>query len=112
MTREDVIKLLMMIQAAYPNYKPTDKTVTVNMWHEMLKEYDENSAMLGLKEFIKTDTSGFAPSIGQIISKMETVEKRIRINKLEAQLLEQSATRIGEVRRDLLEDKYLSNGDR
>lgn len=112
MTRDEVIKLLMMIQAAYPNYKPTDKTITVNMWYEMLKEYDENSVMFGLKDFIKTDTSGFAPSIGQIISKMEIVQKRMKMAELEAQLLEQSAIRIGGVRRDLLEDKYLSNGDR
>lgn len=94
MTREDVIKLLMMVQAAYPNYKPPDKTVTVNMWHEMLKECDETSVMMGLKEFIKTDTSGFAPSIGQIISKMETVEKRIQISDLESRLLAESSMRL------------------
>ena len=94
MTREDVIKLLMMVQAAHPNYKPPDKTVTVNMWHEMLKECDETSVMMGLKEFIKTDTSGFAPSIGQIISKMETVEKRIQISELESRLLAESSMRL------------------
>lgn len=94
MTRDDVIKLLMMVQAAYPNYKPPDKTVTVNMWHEMLKECDETSVMMGLKEFIKTDTSGFAPSIGQIISKMETVEKRIQISELESRLLAESSMRL------------------
>lgn len=94
MTRDDVIKLLMMVQAAYPNYKPPDKTVTVNMWHEMLKECDETSVMMGLKEFIKTDTSGFAPSIGQIISKMETVEKRIQISELESRLLAENSMRL------------------
>lgn len=94
MTREDVIKLLMMIQAAYPNYKPPDKTIAVNMWYEMLKECDEASVMMGLKEFIKTDTSGFAPSIGQIISKMETVEKRIQISELESRLLAESSMRL------------------
>jgi hypothetical protein len=90
MTRDGVIKMLMIVQASYPSFKPPDKTVTVNMWHEMLQEYDEESAMRGLKEFIKTDTSGFAPSIGQIISKMETVKKRTEINQLEQRLLSES----------------------
>lgn len=105
MTREDVIKLLMMVQAAYPNYKPPDKTVTVNMWHEMLKECDENSVMMGLKEFIKTDTSGFAPSIGQIISKMETVQRRKQISELEAMLLAESGARIDSKDVRMIENK-------
>jgi hypothetical protein len=98
MTRDSVIQMLMIIQASYPNYKPPDKTVTVNMWHEMLQEYDEASAMTALKEFIKTDTSGFAPSIGQIIAKIDLVRKRNEINSLEQMLLQESGMRIGETR--------------
>lgn len=30
MLREETAKLLMMIQGAYPNYKPDNKTVTIN----------------------------------------------------------------------------------
>ena len=105
MTRDDVIKLLMMVQAAYPNYKPPDKTITVNMWHEMLKECDENSVMMGLKEFIRMDTSGFAPSIGQIISKMETVQRRMQINELEAKLLEESGVRLESKDIKMIEEK-------
>lgn len=96
MTRDSVIKLLMMIQAAYPNYKPPDKTIAVNMWYEMLKECDEASVIMGLKEFIKTDTSGFAPSIGQIISKMETVQRRNQISELESMLLAEGGMKIDE----------------
>ena len=101
MTREDVIKMLMIVQASYPNYKPPDKTVTVNLWHEMLQEYDEESAMKGLKEFIKTDTSGFAPSIGQIVSKITLVRKRLEINQLEQKLLKESLL-IGENKTKLI----------
>lgn len=95
MTREDVIKMLMIVQASYPNYKPPDKTVTVNLWHEMLQEYDEASAMTALKEFIKTDTSGFAPSIGQIVAKIDLVKRRMEINHLEQMLLQETSLRIG-----------------
>lgn len=95
MTREDVIKMLMVVQASYPNYKPPDKTVTVNLWHEMLQEYDEASVMTALKEFIKTDTSGFAPSIGQIVAKIDLVKRRMEINHLEQMLLQETSLRIG-----------------
>lgn len=105
MTREDVIKMLMVVQASYPNYKPPDKTITVNMWHEMLKEYDEASAMTALKEFIKTDTSGFAPSVGQIIAKIDLVRKRNEINSLEQMLLQESNIRIGETRTKMIGSK-------
>ena len=90
MTRDEVIEMLMIVQASYPNYKPPDKTITVNMWHKMLREYDEASAMTALEEFIKTDTSGFAPSIGQIVSKINLVRKRLEINQLEQKLLGES----------------------
>lgn len=95
MTRDSVIQMLMIIQASYPNYKPPDKTVTVNMWYEMLQEYDEASAMTALKEFIKTDTSGFAPSIGQIVAKIDLVKRRMEINHLEQMLLQETSLRIG-----------------
>ena len=39
MTRDETIEILMVVQAAYPNYKPHDKTVTVNLWYEMLLDY-------------------------------------------------------------------------
>lgn len=36
MLREEAAKLLMMMQGAYPNYKPLDKTVTVNTYEGSL----------------------------------------------------------------------------
>ena len=73
MKQEEVVKLLMMIQAAYPNYKPQDKTIAVNMWYEMLKDYDANAVMAAFKSYVASDTSGFAPGIGQIIGKINLV---------------------------------------
>ena len=32
MLREEAARLLMMIQGAYPNYKPLDKSVAVNTY--------------------------------------------------------------------------------
>ena len=98
MTRDEVIKLLMMIQAAYPNYKPQDKTIAVNMWYEMLQEYDSSVVMASLKAYITTDSSGFAPSVGQILGKLRTASvsaSETAQNPLEAWSLVSKALRNG-----------------
>ena len=74
MTRDETIELLMMVQAAFPNYKPQDKTVAVNTWFLMLADYPYQQVQMALKAYIATDTSGFAPSIGQIIDKMQMIK--------------------------------------
>lgn len=70
MTREETIKILMVIQTAYPNYKPPDKTVTVNIWTEMLSDISYKQVSAAVKAYIQTDTSGFAPGIGAIREKV------------------------------------------
>lgn len=98
MTRDEVIKLLMMIQAAYPNYKPQDKTIAVNMWHEMLQDYDANAVVGAFKAYVATDSSGFAPSIGQIIGKLHIASvsaSEATQNPLEAWALVSKALRNG-----------------
>ena len=66
MTRDETIKILMVIQAAYPNYKPPDKTVAVNVWAEMLSDIPYEKVSVAVKMYIQTDTSGFAPSVGDV----------------------------------------------
>lgn len=84
MTRDETIQLLMVIQAAYPNYKPPDKTVAVNTWLMMLQEYDNQTVMLAVKAYIATDTSGFAPSIGQVIDKIKSITTPKSMSEIEA----------------------------
>ena len=84
MTRDETIQLLMAIQAAYPNYKPPDKTVAVNTWLMMLEEYDKQSVMMAIKVYIATDTSGFAPSIGQVIDKIKSITTPKSMSEIEA----------------------------
>lgn len=59
--------------ASYPNYKPNDMQMTVNVWSSLLEDYDYKEIGAALKAFIATDTSGFAPSIGQLIDKVHTL---------------------------------------
>ena len=67
MTREETKQMLMVIQATYPNYKPPEKAVAINAWTMALEEYPYKAVEIALKAYIKTDTSGFAPSPGQVI---------------------------------------------
>ena len=73
MTREETIKLLMVIQATFPNFKVEDKTTTVDAWLMMLEEYDVNDVYLAFKSFCKSNNSGFAPSVSQLINELEKV---------------------------------------
>lgn len=95
MTREETIELLMMMQAAFPNYKPPDKTVAVNTWFLMLADYPYQQVQMALKAYIVTDTSGFAPRIGQIIDKIQMITNPAEPNEMEAWSLVSKALRNG-----------------
>lgn len=87
MTRDETKKIIMLISATYPNFKPMDLTFTVDAWAMMLVDYDYNRVAAALKDYITSDTSGFAPSIGQLTDRMHTLEKRTNTRKTELKIL-------------------------
>lgn len=95
MTREDTMEMLMTMQAAYPNYHVADKTVAINTWHLMLQGYDKPVVMGALQAFILSDTKGFAPSIGQIVEKIQTTTRPLELSEMEAWDLVAKAVRNG-----------------
>lgn len=95
MTRKETQDILMSMQAAYPNYKVPDKTIAVNTWLEMLSEYSYGQVSAALKVYITTDTSGFAPSIGQLIDKMMAISAPDELSEMEAWSLVSRALRNG-----------------
>ena len=95
MMRDEIKEMLMVIQAAYPNYKPQDKTVAVNTWYMMLKDYEKEVVEAALKIYIASDTSGFAPAIGQLIDKINTVTAPPELNSMTAWGLVSKALRNG-----------------
>ena len=70
MTREETVKIIRIMVDSYPNYKPNDISETVDVWHMMLSDYDYNLVAMALNAYILSDTSGFAPSIGQLVAKI------------------------------------------
>ena len=84
MTREETIKIIRIMVDSYPNYKPNDISETVDVWQMMLSDYDYNLVAMALKAYILSDTSGFAPSIGQLVGKIQTLTKPQELNEMEA----------------------------
>lgn len=95
MTEEKVGELLMTIQAYYPNYNPPDKKITLNAWYIMLAEYPEELVLQALRACIATNTSGFAPDVGQIMSKIQTISQPQELDGMTAWGLVSKALRNG-----------------
>ena len=78
---------------SYPNYKPNNISETVDVWNMMLSDYDYNLVAMALKAYILADTGGFAPSIGQLVAKMQTITKPQELSEMEAWSLVSKAIR-------------------
>lgn len=84
MTREETKKILMVIQAAYPNYNVPDKITAIDTWFSFLGEYTYTQVDAAVGTYIRSDTSGFAPTIGQIIEKLQALFQKDSLNEMEA----------------------------
>lgn len=73
----------MIIDAAYPNFKPDDLTLVTNTWFVMLQNYEYKDISEALKIYITTDASGFAPSIGQLLEKYRAIQPSVESNLTE-----------------------------
>lgn len=93
MTREETVKIIRIMVDSYPNYKPNDISETVDVWQMMLEEYSYREVSVALKAYILSDDSGFAPSIGKLVSKMHTMTAPQELNEMEAWSLVSKAIR-------------------
>ena len=84
MTRDEVIRIQMVIQAAYPNYNPPDKTITADTWLVLLNDFTYEQVLAAVHAFIRTDKKGFAPSIGEVIDKLQLLFGEKEINAVAA----------------------------
>lgn len=87
MTREETVKIIRIMVDSYPNYKPNDISETVDVWQMMLEEYSYQEVSAALKEYILTEKTGFAPSIGQIANLVKTQKERKYFEELEQMLI-------------------------
>lgn len=68
MTKEDTKKIIAGISSYYPNFKPDNPSATVSIWAAVLEPYNYKLIEKALLEYFRSDTSGFAPTPGQLIA--------------------------------------------
>lgn len=95
MTRDETVKIIRVIVDSYPNYKPSNLSETVDVWCDMLSEYSYQQVAVALKSYILSDSSGFAPSIGQLVDKIRVVSQPRQLSENEAWALVSKALRNG-----------------
>ena len=93
MTVNDARKIIAVMLVSYPNFKPIDTELMATTWADMLNEYSYEQVSVALKCYITTDTSGFAPSIGQLVDRVSTFDRPQELNELEAWSLVYKAIR-------------------
>lgn len=79
----------------YPNYKPNNLSETVDVWNMMLENCTYEQVSVALKAYINSDISGFAPSIGQLIGKIQTISQPQELDGMTAWGLVSKALRNG-----------------
>ena len=84
MTKDETKKLLMMIEAAYPQSKFENPAETIAAWHFLLEEYSANVVMAAFQIYVKTNNTGFAPSVSQIIGCMHKPSEVEQLSEGEA----------------------------
>ena len=95
MTREETVKIIRIMCDCYPNYKPNNLSETVDVWQMMLDEYSYNQVSIALKAYVTSDTSGFAPSVGEIAAKIQLISQPQELDGMAAWGLVSKALRNG-----------------
>ena len=84
MTRDETQRILAVIAASYPNFKPDNKTQLVDTWHWILEEYNYQDINLALKTFMVTSNSAFAPSVSELVGLVNEVHQSAYLEEGEA----------------------------
>ena len=85
----------MTIQTFYPNYQVENKEFTINAWYAIIGDCDYKPMEKALQAYITTDTSGVAPSSGQLLDKLHAIQNPQELNEMEAWSLVSKALRNG-----------------
>lgn len=88
MTKQDAIKILMVLRTAYPRfYGGTSEEAAqdaIDLWASIFVDDDAQEVALGVKAFIASDEKGFPPVPGQIKAMMRTAKAHDQPDELKA----------------------------
>lgn len=87
MTETEAEKIIASMMVSFSNYRPVDVGYTAHEWAKYLSDYTYEQVSLALKEYILTEKSGFAPSIGQLANLVKEQKERKYFEELEQILL-------------------------
>ena len=84
MTREQTVALVRSVVDLYQNWKPSNLTETVNAWNWALEDFPADAVKNALRIYLRTNDTGFAPSVSQLIACMYKSTDNERMTEGEA----------------------------
>lgn len=93
LTKEETKKILRIMCNCFQNFRPSNIAETAEVWGMMLSDYTYQQISVALKSYILSDTSGFAPTIGQLVDMVHSISKPQELNEMEAWALASKAIR-------------------
>lgn len=76
MNRDETKKLFAYIGTLYPNFTKDLTSEKVDIWTDVLSDFEYSDIVFSLREYVRTNTTGFAPVPGQLIAPI--VERRLK----------------------------------
>lgn len=96
MTRDETKQIVMTMYAFYQIHEPKTadkKTIAINSWHLALCEFEKADVEKALVAFVRSDTKGFPPTVGQIIALMNLEADMKQLNDSQAWVMVSNAIR-------------------
>lgn len=99
MTREDTVKLMTMLKAAYPHsYKDLtkpDAEAMLALWQRLFSGDDPAEVFAAVDALISTRTVGYSPTPGEVKEQMQKLKRSNDLDELAAWALVSKACRNG-----------------
>ncbi len=99
-TSAEITKILMTLQVAYPNYKPTSVGEMVDLYTRKLARFPIGVLQQAVDQVI--DENKFFPAISEVVERASRIRQPVTVD--------QSVDRLAE-QRQALEDKFYSTGE-
>ena len=84
MNKTEATKIIASMIVMFNNYKPVDIDLAADIWADTMEEYTYEQVGMALKAYMKTSANGFAPTPGQLIEKIQLMQRPQCLNEMEA----------------------------
>lgn len=88
MTREDAVKLLSLLKAAYPHsfkdMTKADAEAVIALWERQFRDNSFEDVSAAVDALISSRTTGYSPTIGEIKEQMHRLHHRDELDEISA----------------------------